>query len=310
MSQFNDTDTVEFELPAPSLPVNNPYPKSAAIRIEFGAASHVGLVRENNEDAYLIHSTNRTWEKIATNLPDDELPNRYEERGYILMVADGMGGVAGGERASNLAIRTCVNLCLDAVKWTLKLDDPTVRDEEIREGIERALGYFRQIDRTVAEDARVHPEYEGMGTTLTVCYSVGADLFVFHVGDSRCYLLRNGKFTQLTHDHTIAQELADIGVIDAEEAAQHRLRHVLTKSIGSRAGRIEAEVQQLRLYNGDRIMMCSDGLTDMVTDEAITTVLTQTQSSQQACDQLIQCALDAGGKDNVTVLVAGYTIPE
>jgi serine/threonine protein phosphatase PrpC len=149
-----------------------------------------------------------------------------------------------------------------------------------------------------------------MGTTLTVACSVGADLVLYYVGDSRAYLFRQGKLHRLTRDHTLAQHLADEGCIAQEEIATHRSRHVLTRALGQSGGEVEAELQHLRLANGDRLLLCTDGMTDMVPDARIAEVLCGLDRSHEACRALIDLALAAGGRDNVTVVLARYAIPE
>ena len=147
-----------------------------------------------------------------------------------------------------------------------------------------------------------------MGTTMTGTYSVGKNLFIVHVGDSRAYLFRDAKLYQITRDQTVAQALADSGQISENDISKHPLRHMLTNSMGSRDGDVVAEIQQLKLADGDRIMLCSDGLTEMVSDEAIADVLARIPASADACQALVALALENGGKDNVTVVIARYSI--
>jgi protein phosphatase len=279
------------------------------VRIDFGALSHVGKVRSNNEDAYLVYRTGRFWERLLTSLPDDQLPARQEENGYVMAVADGMGGQAAGEVASSLALRTAVALVLQAAHWGAKLDHPERREEELRAGVERALSYFRGVDEAVARRAEGDPALRGKGTTLTASYSFGDDLLVFHVGDARAYLFRQGRLRRLTRDHTLAQDLADLGAIPEEEVAGHPLGHMLTRAIGRHGGEVEAEVRRLRLADGDGVLLCSDGLTGHVEDARIAAVLGRAHSSAAACRELVDLALEGGGKDNVTVLLARYAIP-
>jgi len=283
-------------------------PFSSRVQVEFGARTHTGKVRRNNEDAYLIYRTGRYWEKLLTSLPQEELPERFDENAYVMVVADGMGGHAGGEVASRIAITTAVNLILGAARWALKLDQAE-RDSEIEAATERARTYARKIDETLTRHAEANPALDGMGTTLTAAYSFGVDLLTFHVGDSRAYMFRDGVLSQLTRDQTVAQALVDSGKITPEEAAGHRLRHVLTDALGGHAGKVSLAIDTTSLRDGDRILLCSDGLTDMVDDEAIAEVLQRTAGSAQACQALLELALEQGGKDNVTVLIGGYGIP-
>ena len=148
-----------------------------------------------------------------------------------------------------------------------------------------------------------------MGTTLTMALSLGTDLLIAHVGDSPAYLLRRGELHRLTRDHTLAQEMADHGQISARDVASHRYRHVLTHAIGIQGAGGEPEIRRFRLADGDRLLLCTDGLTDMVDDATIAAELRRRASSAEACRALIDLALDRGGRDNVTVVVAGYQGP-
>jgi protein phosphatase len=176
--------------------------------------------------------------------------------------------------------------------------------------MERVSQRFRQIDDLLTQRARADASLHGMGTTLTAAISVGADLFLFHVGDSRVYLLRQGDLHRLTRDHTLAQALADAGRIAPDEVSTHHARHILTKFIGGHGGRVDAEVQHFALADGDRLLLCTDGLTEMVADDQIADVLRRVEDADAACQALIDLALEGGGRDNVTVVLARYAIPE
>ncbi len=146
-----------------------------------------------------------------------------------------------------------------------------------------------------------------MGTTLTVAGTLGNDLVIGHIGDSRAYLLRGTSFKQLTTDHTLAQALIDAGVANFDDPAPRSMRHVLTAAIGSLDERIEPQVQRFRLSSGDQLLLCTDGLTEMVEDDLIASVLREAKSAQTACQNLIDLALGAGGTDNTTVVLARFT---
>jgi PPM family protein phosphatase len=304
-----ETDTKEYFLPFDDLGISKSQPFSSQIQIDFGAVSDIGKVRANNEDAFLIFRTGRYWQKMITNVSEQLLSERQEECAYTMAIADGMGGRAAGEVASSMVLATVVKLMLSSVKWALRLDQPDTRDQEIQEGIERAVDYLSKADMAIARHADADPSLEGMGTTLTASYSYADDLFLFHVGDSRAYLVRNKKLTQLTRDHTIAQALADLGNIRQDEVARHHYKHVLTRAVGRHAGKLEVEIHKLKLEDGDQLLLCSDGLTDLVPDDQISEVLNGTNPSQNKCQALVDLALQKGGKDNVTVLVAQYHIP-
>src|SRR5262249_21772968 len=158
--------------------------------------------------------------------------------------------------------------------------------------------------------AQADPRLRGMATTLTVACSLGPVLLTTHVGDTRAYLCRGGKLMRLTRDQTMAQSLADAGAIRPEEIAEHPMRHVLTSALAARPGFVQVDVGRWRLENGDRLLLCSDGLTEMVSEKQIATVLASDAPSATVCRKLIDLALQAGGEDNVTVVLARYRIPE
>jgi len=270
---------------------------------DLGAATHTGRVRRNNEDSYLLVQFGRSLERLATNLDESVIQRNYDLRGYGLLVADGMGGMAAGEIASRLALAKVVELLVETSDWILDLK----RERDARTVLKRMSQRFFQIDNILKDEARGDDTLEGMGTTLTVAGTLGRDLIVGHIGDSRAYLLRGPTFKQLTTDHTLAQALIDAGVATSDDPASRSMRHVLTAAIGSLDDRIEPQVQRLRVAGGDQLLLCTDGLTAMVDDEIIANVLRRNTSAQTACQELIDLALGAGGSDNVTVLLARFT---
>jgi serine/threonine protein phosphatase PrpC len=304
MSSAGEPKTGEFDPRAIALSGLGARAPEAPLKVEVGALTHPGLVRANNEDHFIVARLARCFSVVATNLPEGKIPGRHEESAYALAVADGMGGAAAGEVASTLALTLGTEMTIDDGKWPLRLDE-----QELAALTRRVGTYFSTIDQIVSERAKTLPGLAGMGTTLTVVYSVGRDLVTFHVGDSRAYLFRQGRLRQLTRDQTVAQALVDAGQLRTEEAAVHRLRHVLTHAIGSGENAARAVTHHERVEPGDRLLMCSDGLTDMVGDEAIADVLGRALPAQQACEVLVAAALEAGGRDNVTAIVADYAGP-
>lgn len=298
----SDLDTAEFPLPRDD---ERERPPSSRVRIDVGARSDTGKVRDTNQDHYLVARAGRHLEMMLSNIPEGEIPGHFEETGYIAIVADGMGGAAGGEVASRMAISSLINIILHVPDWILRLDE-----EHAQKLMRRAASYYREVNQKLVEKARLNPELRGMGTTMTGAYSLGDDLFIVHVGDSRAYLYRDGVLRRLTRDHTQAQMLADAGIIRSEAVATHRLRHVLTNALGGEETQGNAEVHRLRLFDGDRVLLSSDGLHDMIDDEDIEEVLKRERKSARACDALVEGALDNGGKDNITVIVASYKIPD
>jgi protein phosphatase len=304
MAGKSDDTAVHHNAP-PAAEAQRPHPLSALVHFDFAALSHPGKVRPNNEDHYLVARYSRSMLPLQTNLPDAEAQERFDEMGYAMVVADGMGGAAAGEVASSLAITTAVNLSLHNPRWGLPMTAP-----EAEALLERMRLRIQQINHVLTERVRAQPELSGMGTTLTAAYSVGPELFLCHVGDSRAYLFRRDHLHQLTQDQTLAQALADAGQIRPEEVPTHRLRHVLLSALGGQAGTVKAEIQHLRLQDDDRLLLCTDGLTEMVPDARIAEVLRQAGRTEDACRALLDLALERGGKDNVTLVLARYSIPE
>jgi serine/threonine protein phosphatase PrpC len=282
-----------------------PQPHTSGVRVEITGLSHPGNLRPNNEDHFLVVRLGRFLESLVTNLPADQVPSRFEEEGFGMAVADGMGGHAAGEEASRLAITTMLNEVLSAPDWILRGDDPSLAAEIMR----RAADRFEKIAHVLAQEAADDSQLHGFGTTMTFAASVGRNLFIAHIGDSRAYLLRRGTLHQLTRDHTLVREMYEAGEITLDQAATHRLRHALTRNLGPHRG-AKPDVQELGLEDGDCLLLSSDGLHEMVSDESIAAVLAESATSQTICQRLVDLALAAGGKDNVTVIVAQYNISE
>ena len=210
---------------------------------------------------------------------------------HLFVVADGMGGHAGGDVASALAIQ--------AIAQTDARFDTA---EEARDALEQAL---LTANGELAETVFEHPELTGMGTTVSGLVRVGERMALAHIGDSRVYLLRDGEFTQITKDHTFVQRLVDSGRITPEEAAVHPRRSVLMRVLGDVDISPEIDTDVLETMPGDRWLLCSDGLSGYVDDERIAEILTENADAEAAVDALIQASLDNGAPDNVTVLVVG-----
>jgi len=278
------------------------------VRLEIGALSHCGHVRAANEDAFLVFRIGRYLERVTSNVPEAELPSRFEDSGHMMIVADGLGGHEAGDVASRSALITALQLILRSPRWGLKLDDPETREQEIRDLMQRTRGYLAGVHEALRRQAARNPELHGMSTTLTGAYAVGTDLFVLHVGDTKAFLLRDGRLQKITHDHTVAQEYADLGVIPQEEVARHRQHHVLTRALGGPEPELEGDLHHLSIGDGDRLLLCSDGLTDMVSEDEIAKVLGTKGTSEDACGALVDLALEHGGRDNVTVIVAEFHV--
>jgi protein phosphatase len=296
----DSSETGEWE----PIPAGGKAAPSPLVRADLAGMSHMGKVRTNNEDHFLITEFGRHITTLQTNLPAEEAPGGAEKIGYGLLVADGVGGHAGGEVASRMAITTVVRLVCDTPDWILRVDQEDLSDEVMR----RARDRYDQVDALLTEYVKTDAGLVGFGTTLTMAWSVGTDLFIANLGDTRAYLHRKSELRRLTLDHTVAQGLVDLGVIPQHAAASHRLRHVLTRSLGPASLEGSPDVQQLSLEDGDCLLLCTDGLTDMVNDAQIQAILAGNEPAAQTCQRLIDAALQAGGADNVTVVVGRYCV--
>jgi PPM family protein phosphatase len=272
------------------------------VRIEAAGLSDPGKLREVNQDSFLIARVGRSMDTLATTLGPADVPERFREIGYALIVADGMGGAAAGEVASRLAIRTLVEIALDVPEWVLRVDDDAA--ERL---LKRTADYYHRVDEVLGQHGLADPRLDGMGTTMTMVFSLGADAFVAHVGDSRAYLLRRGRLQQLTRDHTHVQRLVDAGTITRQEAETHALRHVLTNVLGGVDRTVEVDLERFALAEDDRLLLCSDGLSEVVRDGEIAAELERHADPADACRALLDLTLARGAPDNVTVLVARVT---
>ncbi len=280
---------------APKMPAVDAAPPALTIR-SFGL-THVGKVRPSNEDHFLIAELARTLWVRHSSLPQPAA--QYgRNRAHLLVVADGMGGHRAGEVASALAVETIENYLLHLLKRfsNLRAADEKPVFEEFQEALSRA-------DARLFEESARHPELAGMGTTLTMALVSGRVLFVVHAGDSRCYLFREGTLRQLTADHNWAAELARHGFIKAEEVRGHRWQRVVYNILGGGDAGVQAEVRRDELEEGDVVLLCSDGLTDMLDDGRIAAILAAEGEPEAACRRLVDEANAAGGRDNITAVV-------
>jgi len=275
-------------------------------QVDLAALTHTGFVRTKNEDHYLAVRAERSLQIMLTNLPDDLVPSRFDEFAYGLAVADGVGGSGAGDVASSTALAKLINLVIHTSDWIMRI----IERQDADRVMERMSDRFRKVDDAVRALAENDPSLLGMGTTLTVAISRSRDLFIGHIGDSRAYLLREKKLHQLTQDHTLAQALVDFGIAKPEDLATRAMRNVLTTCIGSTGERGEAEVQRVALEDGDQLLLCTDGLTEMLSDESIGATLVEADNADNACKALIDLALSAGGLDNITVALARYRFPK
>jgi len=277
-----------------------PPPFSSRVNVDFYGMTNKGHVRMRNEDHFLIVRCGRAVETVITSLTEDEtMPGElYEESGYGMIVADGVGGVVGGEVASRQAIYTLLSLALHTPDWQFRWGA-----KERNAVMFRMRDRFRRVNAALLRDAAVHVSRGGMWTTMTAALTHGTDLVIGHIGDSRAYLLHEGKLIKLTHDHR-----EGCGVADADPLSRE-LSGVLLDALGSPEGECDPQVDDYLLANDDQLLLCTDGLTDMVDDTEIERVLNNAANAKSACRSLIDLSLNNGGRDNVTVIVARYSIP-
>lgn len=266
--------------------------------------THPGQVRETNEDHFLIAKLVKALQVKQTSVPSAHTEHSGDQS-HLFVVADGIGGREGGEQASALAIDSVEDFVLHACQWFAKC-----RGDEQDKVLADFQSALAQANARVWAEASERPELRGMGTTLTLAYSLNDVLFVAHVGDSRCYLCRSGILHRLTRDHTFVEELVRRGILTAEAAAEHRLRHVITNAVGGDSLAMDVEVHKLDLEPGDAVLLCSDGLTEMLADEEIGRILLVEGDPELVCQHLVVGANEAGGRDNVTVIVARFDLAE
>ncbi|MDP2315927.1 MAG: Stp1/IreP family PP2C-type Ser/Thr phosphatase [Pseudomonadota bacterium] len=246
------------------------------MRITSCGITDVGVKRTNNEDNYLIN---------------DEL--------NLFVVCDGMGGHAGGEFASAIAVNT-VEEVLSDLETSPEIE--AAREEGAVEVMRERLRYaIRLAGKRIFEKANAEPEYRGMGTTCLVLLVDGSNAFVAHVGDSRGYIVREGRIEQLTEDHSLVNERIRAGLLTPEQARHHKLKNIITRSLGYTED-VEIDIQVRALRRGDRFLLCSDGLSNLVEPAELGEAV-RSMTPQEAARHLVQLACARGGDDNITAVI-------
>jgi PPM family protein phosphatase len=262
----------------------------------------VGRVREVNEDQFLIADLNKSMLIHQTSLSlEDHTCLFGGSQGHLLLVADGMGGHAAGQRASTLAVQTLTHYLLNTMPWFFRLQQAGEADLEGE--LKTAL---EACQKSIQAEAAVRVEERGMGTTLTMAYIVWPRLYVVHVGDSRCYLMRDARLEQITRDQTMAQQLVDQGVLTPEKAQESRWSHVLWNCIGGGSDELRPEVYKATLRMGDTLLLCTDGLTNRLPEDQLVRLLQEGGRAEATCRRLVEAANEAGGNDNITVVLARF----
>jgi protein phosphatase len=240
----------------------------------------------------------RTLYVHQTNLPQ-ATPRSGSHRGHAFLVADGVGGQEGGEVASAVAVEAVEEFLLDTLKRF-----PNLQAGEAPSVLEELKGALLHAEARLVGETATHPEWRGMGTTLTLAFAVNWTLLVAHAGDSRCYVLSEGRLRQVTRDHSLAAELVRQGVLAPGGEARHPYRRVLANLLGGNEPGVRAELHRLDLHPSDVLLLCSDGLTEMVPDDRIAVILREEPDPRRACERLVAEANRHGGKDNITAIVA------
>jgi protein phosphatase len=262
--------------------------------IDVHGLTHTGKLRRTNEDQFLLASIHKRIRVLSTSLPMEEVTAREDRLAFIAMVADGVGGLERGEEASAAALEAVLQYLTESMDCYYRADAGT--DEFERELVAAALRAHEVVKARAEADGK-----GAMATTLTIYMGVWPTYYLLQVGDSRYYILKDGRLTQVSRDQTVAQDLVDQGVLTPAAAAKTKLAHVLSSSIGGD----EAAPVVTRLHSdwGIAHLLCTDGLTKHVSDERIAEVLGSMTSAKQAAEQLLQDALDGGGSDNITIIV-------
>ena len=267
-----------------------PMPSPPDITIEVFGKTDVGLIREHNEDNFLVADVTSA---MRSNEIAEPLQMRLGDKGILLLVCDGMGGAAAGEVASRMAV--------DSIFETLSGAEPQARD-----------GFARMVRRSIEVanerifvQSRDNQSERGMGTTCTAAALVDQTLVIGQIGDSRCYVARAGKLAQVTKDQSLAWQLIEAGAMTPEEAKAFEHANIILQALGVQ-DRVEVVLSQVELRKGDVVVLCSDGLHGPVSDEEILEVVQNEPNLQAAAQALIQRALDRDGPDNITVVLARF----
>lgn len=272
----------------------------AALAIKTFGLTDRGVVRETNEDQFLIAELSKAMRVWQTSLPEPKV-QRGEERAHLFLVADGMGGHQAGERASAIAVAAIEHFTLNTFRWFF--EPGHTEAQKVLEQFQRAV---KDADAQVAQQAAADPLLKGMGTTVTMAFHLGTQVCLVHAGDSRAYLHRDGMLEQMTRDHTLVAELVRQGSVREQDVAAHPLRHIITNVVGGPDAGVRVEARAFEVQAGDRMVLCSDGLSEMMTPEQLAGVLATEAEPEAAARRLLALALEAGGRDNITVVVARF----
>ena len=277
-------------------------PRSSVVELEIGAASRTGRLQSRNSDHYLAVRFSRVQETVLTSLSAADLPPRFEEAAYAMVVADGLGEVAAGARASRVAVSALAHLSIQYGRWNVRVD------RDVSDIFRQGEFFYRRANDAVREAAQADLRLADMATSMTALYIAGDDLFFAHVGHSRAFLFRDGVLTRMTMDHTVDEQHRMTGRPMTSGRAKRDFTHMVTEAIGGRPVLPEVDIEHLKLACSDRLLLCTNGLTDVVTEEQIADVLALGRSPQEDCLRLIELAAAAEAPDDVTMLIADYSV--
>jgi protein phosphatase len=263
--------------------------------IDAFGVTHPGLVRKTNADHFLVASLHRTLHVHCTSLGGGIGPQETESRGFLLLVADGVGGLAGAEEGSARVVTTVAQHLLHATELCSQMATAD-ENEAVKMLTEAVAGAHRALLTATDDDGTCQ------ASTLTMFASFWPRAFVVHVGDSRAYRYRDGNLERLTTDQTFAQMMVQAGALTPAGAEASHLKHILWSAIGSQE--VVPEVHTTDVTRRGVVLLCTDGLTTYVTDDEIKTHLASCTSAEETCHKLLDLALSRGGQDNVTVVIA------
>lgn len=264
---------------------------------DFHGVSHQGMVRTENQDCFLIASLHKAMQVHQTSLPEEALGELMSpSRGFVFLVADGVGGVPGGKDASRTALSAIMDYVLRAMDLYVQLDEDI--EPEFLADLQRSVEKSHEV---VRQTGQADEERLGMATTLTMVCIRWPRGYVVHVGDSRCYMLRDGELRLLTKDQTMAQAMVDAGALSPDQAERSGLKHVLYSAVG--ATRADPVTATTDVRWGDVMLLCTDGVTKHVSDDEIRLALARNESAEATCEGLLRLALERGGSDNTTMIV-------
>jgi protein phosphatase len=276
---------------------------SAAVNVDAFGVTDVGRKREVNEDQFLIAELSKSMLIHLTSLPlADHQRLVGGAQGKLFIVADGMGGHGGGSVASTVAVDTIVRQVLNVMPWFFGLAES--QEDDLVDELKAAL---QRCQRSVTRAAEGADESALMGTTLTMAYVLWPRFYVLHAGDSRCYVARGREMGQVTRDHTLAQRLVDEEAVSPGKAHETRWSSMLWNAVGGGETSLTPEVYRGQLERGDTLLLCTDGITKHLTDEAISRELAvHTANAETVARALVELANARGGEDNATAVVARF----